>query len=164
MDNHQSKIKRNYHTISNNCNFDINRYDLNDINIYHVHGYIPRYDEIQSLQNTKIILSLDEYYEDTKNVYSWQVASQLHFLSQYTCWFCGLSMDDITTQRLLHYVKEMHRERLYYITAAGDKTDTVKCTLEKIKNKYHENNGLTVMYDENGFGHMYNLLRKLKNE
>lgn len=160
LKNHHGQ--RKYHLISGNGVFDEYKhdFDFNDVNIYHVHGFIPRYDEIQSPQNTKIILSLDEYYEDTKNVYSWQVASQLHFLSQYTCWFCGLSMDDITTQRLLHYVKETHRERLYYITA-GDKTNTIKCTSEKIKNKYHENNGLTVIYDKEGFNHIYNLLEKL---
>lgn len=162
--------KRKYHTISN-WEFDKTKHpnnDFNDINIYHVHGFIPRYDEIQSPRNTNIILSLDEYYEDTKNVYSWQIASQIHFLSQYTCWFCGLSMDDITTQRILHYVKETHREHLYYITAHSKKKkkklDSIGSTLEETKNRYHEKNGLTVVYDKNGFNNMYTLIRKLRYE
>lgn len=159
-----------YHIISN-WEFDEisnNSYDYNDVNIYHVHGFIPRYDEIQSPKNTNIILSLDEYYEDTKNVYSWQIASQIHFLSQYTCWFCGLSLDDITTQRLLHYVKNTHKEHLYYLTAhcgyGKKKLDPIAYTLEETKNRYHEKNGLTVVYDKNGFNNMYKLIGELNHE
>jgi len=161
----QMNKRRKYRIISDwECDNKIDCYNNDEISIYHVHGFIPRYDEIQSPQNSKVILSLDEYYEDTKNVYSWQVASQLHFLSQYTCLFCGLSMDDITTQRLLHYVKGKNRERLYYITAASNRSDSTRCLLEKIKNKYLEGNGLTVVYDENGFNCIYQLLGELDNE
>lgn len=129
------------------------------LNIYHVHGFIPRYDEIQAPKDNRIVLSLDEFYEDSRNVYSWQIASQLHFLSQYTCIFCGLSLEDYTNQRLLHYVKGKNHGNLYYITAGfGDEKERIR---DSIKNKFHENNGLTVLYDENGYGHIYQLLGKL---
>lgn len=129
-------------------------------NIYHVHGFIPRYDEIQSPKDNRIVLSLDEFYEDSRNVYSWQIASQLHFLSQYTCIFFGLSLEDYTNQRLLHYVKGKNHGNLYYITAGdGDEKGKIR---DGIKNKFHENNGLTVLYDAKGYGHIYQLLGELK--
>ena len=130
------------------------------LNIYHVHGFIPRYEEIQAPKGNRIVLSLDEFYEDSQNVYSWQISSQLHLLSQYTCIFCGLSLSDYTNQRLLHYVKGKHHGNLYYITAGnGNEKEIVR---DSIKNKYHENNGLTVLYDEQGYGHIYQLLGELK--
>lgn len=131
-------------------------YDV--INIYHVHGFIPRYDEIQAPRDNRIVLSMDEFYEDSRNVYSWQIASQLHFLSQYTCIFCGLSLDDYTNQRLLHYVRGKHHGNLYYLTAGNENSRTN----DRIKNEFHEKNGLTVLYDEKGFGHLYNLLKDLQ--
>lgn len=139
-------------------------FTYDDINIYHVHGFIPRYDAIQAPKDNRIVLSLDEFYEDSRNVYSWQIASQLHFLSQYTCIFCGLSLEDYTNQRLLHYVRGKHHGNLYYITAditsglGGEKTRLK----DSLKNKFHENNGLTVLYDEHGFSHIYQLLGELK--
>ena len=136
------------------------KFTYDGINIYHVHGFIPRYEEIQAPKNNRIVLSMDEFYEDSRNVYSWQIASQLHFLSQYTCIFCGLSLDDYTNQRLLHYVKGKHHGNLYYLTAGSDDS-RVK---DRIKNEFHEKNGLTVLYDENGFKHLYKLLRELQYE
>lgn len=139
---------------------DPSKFSYDNINIYHVHGFIPRYDEIQPPNENKVVLSMDEFYEDTRNVYSWQIASQLHFLSQYTCIFCGLSLDDYTNQRLLHYVKNKHRGNLYYLTAGEVETRIT----DRIKNEYHEKNGLTVLYDEKGFSHLYALLKNLKYE
>lgn len=135
-------------------------FNYKHLNIYHVHGFIPRYDEIQAPKDNKIVLSLDEFYEDSRNVYSWQIASQLHFLSQYTCIFCGLSLDDYTNQRLLHYVKGKHHGNLYYIAAGHN--DEKKRIKDSVKNKFHENNGLTVLYDEQGYGHIYQLLGELR--
>lgn len=134
------------------------KYSYEGFNIYHVHGYIPRYDEIQAPKDNRIVLSMDEFYEDSRNVYSWQIASQLHFLSQYTCIFCGLSLDDYTNQRLLHYVKGRHHGNLYYL-AAGNENSRIN---DRIKNEFHEKNGLMVIYDENGFKHLYELLNTLQ--
>lgn len=136
------------------------KFTYDAINIYHVHGFIPRYDEIQAPKDNKIVLSMDEFYEDSRNVYSWQIASQLHFLSQYTCIFCGLSLDDYTNQRLLYYVRGKHNGNLYYLTAGDEKNRTN----DRIKNEFHEKNGLTVLYDEKDFGHLYNLLKDLQYE
>lgn len=137
-------------------------FDEGSLNIYHVHGYIPRYEDIQAPKDNSIVLSLDEFYEDSRNVYSWQVASQLHFLSQYPCVFCGMSLDDYTSQRLLHYVKGRHKNNLYYITAPTDTQDDNLKRLNHIKNQFHTNNGLTVINDDEGFDNVYTLLRKIK--
>jgi hypothetical protein len=134
------------------------KFSYDEINIYHVHGYIPRYEEIQTPKDNKIVLSMDEFYEDSRNVYSWQIASQLHFLSQYTCIFCGLSLDDYTNQRLLHYIRGKNHGNLYYLTAG----DARRKTTDRIKNEFHERNGLTVLSDEIGYSHLYNLLKDLQ--
>ncbi len=139
-----------------------------DINIYHVHGFIPRYDEIQAPKGSNhIVLSMDEFYEDSRNVYSWQIASQLHFLSQYTCVFCGLSLEDYTNQRLLHYAKGKNRGNLYYLSALSKSknvSEAEQVAMDKIKNMFHTNNGLTVVYDELGFGHLYKMMGELQYE
>lgn len=136
-------------------------FSTNSFNIYHVHGYIPRYYEIQAPKDNSIVLSLDEFYEDSRNVYSWQIASQIHFLSQYTCIFCGLSLDDYTSQRLLHYVKGKRNGKLYYITATKNASNEM-VVLNEIKNQFYTNNGLTVIYDKQGFNHIFKLLGGLK--
>ena len=137
-------------------------FGYDNINIYHVHGFIPRYEEIQAPLDNKIVLSMDEFYEDSRNVYTWQIASQLHFLSQYTCIFCGLSLEDYTNQRLLHYVKGKHQGNIYYITAkTTGKYVEYSQIMDEVKNKFHEKNGLTVIYDREGFGHIYKLLGEL---
>lgn len=136
-------------------------FTYDDINIYHVHGFIPRYEDVQAPKGNKIVLSLDDFYEDSRNVYSWQIASQLHFLSQYTCIFCGLSLEDYTNQRLLHYVKGKHHGNLYYINAT-DSTDYDKRIMDKILNNFHEKNGLTVLFGENGFKSIYKQLGEIK--
>ncbi len=144
------------------CDWKNDDFSIDSFNIYHVHGYIPRYNEIQAPKNNSIVLTLDEFYEDSRNVYTWQIASQLHFLSQYTCIFCGLSLEDYTSQRLLHYVKEKHKNKLYYITATRNASnDTI--TINKIKNQFYTKNGMTVIYDNQGFNHIYKLLGELKD-
>jgi hypothetical protein len=143
------------------CGWDnFSDFTFENINIYHVHGFIPRYENIQAPSDNKIVLAMDEFYEDTRNVYSWQIASQLHFLSQYNCIFCGLSLEDLTNQRLLHYIKNKHHGNIYYLTAAT-KPDMESKIMDKIKNTFHENNGLTVLYDENGYPNLYKLLGEL---
>lgn len=136
-------------------------FSIDSFNIYHVHGFIPRYYGIQAPKNNSIVLSLDEFYEDSRNVYSWQISSQIHFLSQYTCIFCGLSLDDYTSQRLLHYVKGKHKGKLYYITATKNASNET-VILNDIKNHFYTNNGMTVIYDKQGFHHIFKLLGELK--
>lgn len=137
-----------------------NDFSIDSFNIYHVHGFIPRYDKVQAPKDNSIVLSLDEFFEDSRNVYSWQISSQLHFLFQYTCIFCGLSLDDYTSQRLLHYVKGKHKGNLFYITATV-KPDNEAAILNNIKNRFHANNGLTVLNDNQGFNHIYKQLGEL---
>lgn len=138
-----------------------NDFSIDSFNIYHVHGFIPRYDKIQAPKNNSIVLSLDEFFEDSRNVYSWQISSQLHFLFQYTCIFCGLSLEDYTSQRLLHYVKGKHKGNLFYITATNNTSSEI-LILNDIKNRFYSNNGLIVLNCNQGFYHIYKLLGELQ--
>lgn len=144
------------------CNWKPNPITKNDINIYHVHGFIPKYEAIQAPpKGNHVVLSPDEFYEDSKNVYSWQAATQMHFLTHYCGLICGLSLEDFTSQRLLHYVKNIRKGNLYYITAPGKDTEKEK-TKQKIINIMHTKNGLSVIYDDNyDFYEIYKLIGDL---
>lgn len=156
----QEKILQNLRKPRTVCDWKMEGdFSANSINIYHVHGFIPRYNKIQAPKNNNIVLSLDEFYEDSRNVFSWQISSQLHFLFQYTCVFCGLSLDDYTSQRLLHYVKGKHKGNLYYITASEKKVKNT--TLFELKNRFHTENGLTVLYCKQGFHKIYESIGEL---
>ncbi len=93
----------------------------NDRFIYHVHGYIQSPSEVGVSGENKIILSSDEFYEDIRNVYTWQSATQLHYLSHYTCIFAGSSISDITIQRMLYCAKQCgNNEKIYHLCTCPD--------------------------------------------
>lgn len=70
----------------------------NILSIYHIHGYLPPFNEPFLSDGNEIVLSMEEYYDNVRNVYSWQTATQLHFLCHFTCIFVGISLSDINPQ------------------------------------------------------------------
>lgn len=66
------------------------------IPIYHVHGFIPPPSLPLPEEGSHIVLSMDEFYETSRNSYSWQTATLMHYLCHYTCIFSGLSFTDST--------------------------------------------------------------------
>lgn len=130
--------------------------------IYHVHGYIPSPTEIQNIDETSIVLSLDEFYDNVRNVYSWQTDTQMHLLSHYTCIFIGSSISDITIQRMLYYAQHYgNNENIYYFRAHQIKqqlNEHHKCIhkiLDEIKNDFYNDYGLTTIYREDGYDKLY---------
>lgn len=146
--------------------------------IYHVHGYIPSTTEIQNIDETSIVLSLDEFYDNVRNVYSWQTDTQMHLLSHYTCVFIGSSISDITIQRMLYYAQHYgNNENIYYFRAHQIKTRLnerhkyIHKLLDEIKNDFYNDYGLTTIYVEEGYDHLYSkigalvdVLKKKANE
>lgn len=135
----------------------------NDVCIYHVHGYIPPPSEADDLSNSNIVLSLDEYHEYSQNDLStWHTASQIHYLSHYVCVFLGSSLSDITTQRLLHYVKKIgNNERLYQVCAYNSEQiresafpEVYRALIDK-KLEFYTSYGLTPVVSYNGFEYLY---------
>lgn len=72
--------------------------------IYHVHGYILSPSEkMPKKESNHIVLSDEEFYQMSKDVFSWQNVIQINYLTHYCCIMLGLSLDDLTTLRLLRH-------------------------------------------------------------
>lgn len=138
------------------------------IPIYHVHGYIPSPREIQRIEDDSIVLSMDEYYNNLRDVYCWQTDTQMHFLSHYTCIFMGSSMSDMTIQRMLYNVQQHgNNDRIYCFQAYGpDPNDTneierkLRRILYNTKQNFFQSYGLTMITEEK-YSQMYEKINKL---
>lgn len=140
--------------------------------VYHVHGYIPPPSEADELRDRSIVMSLEEYHEYSMTEMSaWQTSTQLHFLSHYTCMFLGLSLSDITTQRLLHYVRKSgNKERLYQLFASAPNNSGNKLyakvhqTILDMKMDFHIAYGLTPIVCTDGFEELYSAVADMVSE
>jgi len=164
-------IKKRNFAIQDISGIEYNQELTNDIlPIYHVHGYIPSPSESFINGNNKIVLTMDEYHENEKNVYSWPTATQLHFLSHYTCILVGMSLTDPTPLRMLYHARQNGNEdKIYYMTAgdtahmADEKYQKAYNSMREIKNLCHSKCGLKVVYNESGYYQLYNELNKIIN-
>ena len=73
-------------------------YSNDQIPIYHVHGYLPKDDDIN---NDSVIFGEKEYHIQYGDPHSWQNMIPLKFLRENTVLFIGLSMEDPNLRRLL---------------------------------------------------------------
>lgn len=91
------------------------RYSCSELPIYHVHGYLPRKGRIK--KNTDVVFSEDAYHNQFIDPFSWSNLIQLNKLSQNTCLFIGLSLNDPNLRRLLDvaYRKNPSRELNHYV-------------------------------------------------
>ena len=138
------------------------------LSIYHVHGYIQPPSDSFIADNNQIVLSLDEYHENEKNIYSWPTATQLHFLSHYTCILAGMSLTDPTPQRMLYFVKRSgNDDKIYYLSANGNPNikneQYLKAysSIREVKNVYHAKCGLNVIYNREGYFQLYKELNTI---
>lgn len=132
------------------------------IMIYHVHGYIPSPSEMMpKKESNHIVLSDEEFYQLSKDVFSWQNVAQINYLSHYTCIMLGLSLEDMTTLRLLRHANiEKSSERVYWIRG-GDGNET---TL-RLLSEYYESQHVCVVNDSAGYTDLYHqLLEEVKNK
>lgn len=107
--------------------------------IYHIHGYIPSPGELIPNKRNTIVMSLDEFYNSAKEVYSWQTATQIHFLSHYSCLLLGMSLSDMTMQRMIYNANINYNcEKVYYVMQNGN-------PLLELKSRYHSKNHLSVI-------------------
>jgi hypothetical protein len=133
-------------------------FDENVFFIYHVHGFIPPPSEmIPQRQNNHIVLSDEEFHQLSKDVFSWQNVAQLNYLTHYTCILLGLSLEDLTSLRLLRYANlERSSEKVYWIKA-GDGGEKESTQLRLLM-EYFESQNLCVVNDANGYSHFYHTL------
>lgn len=76
--------------------------DLDELGIYHVHGFLPRNpSDYDNLSQSLLIFSEDGYHELYQSPYSWSNLVQLNFFRENTCLLIGLSLTDPNLRRLL---------------------------------------------------------------
>ena len=135
--------------------------------IYHVHGYIPSPSEKEAKKESNhIVLSDDEFYQLSKDVFSWQNVTQINYLTHYTCIMLGLSLDDLTTLRLLRHANiEKNSEKVYWIRGGDNyRGDKMKTTL-RLLSEYYESQHVCVVNDNDGYADLYHqLLEVVKNK
>lgn len=150
-----------------------NFFESGSIFAYHPHGYIPSPNESDNISNIHIIMSLDEYCDDTTKVYSWNNDTQVHLLSHYTCIFIGSSISDLTTQRMLHYAnKNGNKNSIYNLSASptpnpqkySARCDEIRDNLSIIHQMYLKQCGLVNIYYPNGFNALFNDFNKITSE
>ena len=133
-------------------------FDENVFFIYHVHGFIPSPSEMMpQKENNHIVLSDEEFHQLSKDVFSWQNVAQLYYLTHYTCVMLGLSLEDLTSLRLLRYANlERSSEKVYWIKASdgGEKESTQL----RLLMEYFESQSLCVVNDADGYSHFYHTL------
>ena len=128
-----------FYTLFSVAELIIRNNNIKAVVTYHIHGYIQPLDAFTPNERNKIVMSLDEFYDSAKDVYSWQTATQIHFLSHYACLFIGASLSDMTMQRVLNYANlQYNRENVYYLTFEGN-------AIQTLKNMFHEENHLCVI-------------------
>lgn len=146
-------------------NFNNSQQADNILPIYHIHGYLPPFNEPFLSDGNEIVLSMEEYYDNVRNVYSWQTATQLHFLCHFTSLFVGNSLSDINPQRMVHYASSIGNEEKIYFLHASTKNYLKKSQLNdyksyvqimEIKDAFFTNYGLTPIFEPEGYKELYN--------
>lgn len=131
-------------------------YDMDRFLIYHVHGFIPPpYEMIPKKESNQIVLSDEEFYNLSRDVFSWQNVSQLHYLTHYTCILVGLSLDDMTMLRLLRHARlEKSSEKVYWLRGGEGGLDGRL----QLQTEYYESQHVHVVNDSDGYYSLYNCI------
>ncbi len=146
-----------------------NYLDSDTLFVYHPHGYIPAPHENINLDRCSIIMSQDEYCENTSKVFLWDNDTQVHLLSHYTCIFIGSSISELTTQRMIHYARNNgNKNSLYYLSATTKNTwsdsplssEASEC-LSVLKSKYYEICGLLPVICPKGYEELFHNVNEI---
>lgn len=103
--------------------------------IYHVHGYLPQDDEIDS--DYSITLSENLYHKQYNDVYGWNNMVQINKFKDKVCIFIGISLTDPNIRRLLDIanLQKGDREKYHYLFKMRSSHKDVQKNLEEILNR-----------------------------
>lgn len=142
--------------------------DWRSVPVFHVHGYIPAMNQLQNIEESSIVLSMDEYCTNWNDVYSWQITVQEKAIHTSNCMFVGSSLTDLTTKRLLNLASTRKKLHNYYVLDAHDKEFGVLDDLGKmrkvmrdIKNNYLTSLGLNVIDCDCGFQTLFDEISEI---
>lgn len=134
--------------------------------IYHVHGFIPPFEDLQYENAPDIILSSDEYMSSIGDSTSWNLSAQLNSILTTDTLFIGSSITDLSTKRMINIAAEQGIKRHRYVLDAYDKNKypNEKIILRKIKNSYLETLGVRVIDCQDDFGNLFLELSTIKDK
>ena len=84
-----------------------------ELNIYHVHGYLPQ-DKSKDSANVDLIFSEDDYHRIYHDAYSWSNLTQLNAFRNDACLFIGCSFTDPNLRRLLDAARRDNEKPRHY--------------------------------------------------
>ncbi len=152
--------------------FNVDQYkDWRAVPIFHVHGYIPAPNQLQNIEDSSIILSMDEYCCSLSEKSSWQINVQEKSIQTNHCLFIGSSLTDLTTKRLLHIAHTQGHNHNYYVLDAQSHDDKesnewsqTKSVMRKLKNSYLTSLGLKVIDCETGFYDLFTVVSTIRDK
>ena len=86
--------------------------DPNQLNIYHVHGFLPQRGAIGP--DMALIFSEEDYHKVYRDAFSWSNLVQLNAFRESTCLFIGCSLTDPNVRRLLDVYKQACEEARHF--------------------------------------------------
>lgn len=115
--------------------------DINSLNIYHVHGYLPRDiseidDILESGKEMELIFSEEDYHKVYRDAYCWSNLTQLNFFRDSTCLFIGSSLTDPNLRRLLDVAARNGEAPRHYAILIRKKIADAKGAQKKILKLY----------------------------
>jgi NAD-dependent SIR2 family protein deacetylase len=114
IEQHLETINLKYKSIF----LDNDKYENEELPIYHVHGYIPRNTNLKnnnSFEQMDLIFSEEGYHRMYLNPYHWSNLTQLSILKENICILIGLSMDDPNLRRLLEIAQTGSNNIRHYV-------------------------------------------------
>lgn len=124
--------------------YDAARRTSNELQIVHVHGYLPKDGPIPS---GDIVFTEDEYHRLSYSIFHWALADIISCLRNYTVLFVGHSMSDPNLRRLLDatYIRGEHPSRFrpshFLLRKEYDITPVARNRAIRIVNEYAEEQG-----------------------
>lgn len=95
---------------------DNNPYTLDDLPIYHVHGFLPEdSSNYNGLERNTFVFSEEGYHKIYSEPYHWSNLVQLNSLRELNCVFIGLSMTDPNLRRLLDIAAKNPDEPRHFV-------------------------------------------------
>lgn len=117
-------------------------YDVNELPIYHVHGFLPYQGEIDE---PNIVFSEEAYHSQFIDPYSWANLLQLNTFANNVCLFVGLSMTDPNLRRLLDISWRHNHNRRHFVILKKSHSDIVNGFVVRDANSL----GLNVIWCDN---------------